>query len=173
MSKDSGTDNGEWEAQLDALLANELEPAAIRSLQARASGDETMTRALADASALRLAMAAMGTERAPARLRRKLRRIPRDQQSGHTNWYLRPAWIAGLALVPAVIVLIGPWGGQPADTQAIARGRQDLGIALAYLDRTTLRASRQLEATINHTINDPVTRNLVTVLDQQLELNRE
>lgn len=173
MTKEDEQAPPEWEAQLNALVDGELDAADIEQLKMAADGDPELARAVAEAIQLRRELAALQIEAAPLSLQRKLRRIPKDQQRNERQGYFKPVWLAAAAATVLAALLLERPGEQSAEAQAIARGRQDLALALAYLDRATLRASSQIALTLDDQMTLPVARNVASVLDEQLDLNKE
>jgi hypothetical protein len=105
----------------------------------------------------------LGVERAPARLRRRLRRIPREQSGlpgswlqrlfapPRVRWVLAPALAAALVVVGVLLTL----PRQPSQAE-ILQARQDVALAFHYIDKAGLLAGREIEAVLDGELRDPV-----------------
>ncbi len=186
-------DMDEWEAQINALLDGELDEAGADALKAQAEADRQLARAIIEAYQLQQVMAAIPVERAPESLREKLQRIPAEQESlrlaaaggsagrhaarQHAapgrRWF-EPRWAMALAAVPLVVVfgmqLSGPREPSAAE---LAQARQDLAVAFNYLAKASRATEREIEHTIGVGMRDPVQKNTVRTLVDQLDLNEE
>lgn len=102
-------------------------------------------------------------ERTPASLRRRLRRIPLEQQP-RERWWQRllaptpgPRWVLVPALAAAVlvvgIVLVMP--RQPSQ-QDVLQARQDLAVAFSYIEQAGLATSREIESALGDGLRHPV-----------------
>lgn len=111
-------------------------------------------------------------EKAPPRLRRRLRRIPRQQRALERPGFFIPRWAAALAVMPLVLASYLYWDNIH-QAREIAQGRQDLAVALAYLDKANQKASVQIMATIDGGLNRPVTNNTIQTLQQSLDITLE
>ncbi len=102
---------------------------------------------------LRAALAALPGEQAPRSLRRRLQGIPRRARRRH-GW-LRPAW--ALALVVPVVVVIGLQQQRLARQEAeLLRARQDLALALSYLEKANNITTGQISAALDTGLARPV-----------------
>ncbi len=173
MMKEDKQSLPEWEGQLNALVDGELDAAGIEQLKMAARGDPEFSRAVFDAEQLRRELAALQIESAPVSLQEKLWRIPGDQKREQRRRYFKPVWLAAAAASVIAALLLDLPGEPTAEAREIARGKQDLALALAYLDRATLRASSQIALTLDDQMTLPVARNVASVLDEQLDLNKE
>ena len=118
------------------------------------------------------AMESIPLERAPASLRRKLRRIPRQQKALDRPSFFLPRWAFAIATVPLLVVLfIQPWDVSTDDE--VIRGKRDLALALTYFEKVNRRASSEISVSIDSGFSVPVTENTVRTLQQQLGFNRE
>jgi predicted permease len=91
------------EQQINALLDGELDDTAVEALRLDASEDQELARAIIDAYQLQRAMEHTGVEHVPASLRKRLRRIPREQRPA----WQQPRWIMATAAVPLVLLTVG------------------------------------------------------------------
>jgi hypothetical protein len=106
-------------------------------------------------------------ERAPASLRRRLRRIPGEEQP-RESWWKRllapppgPRW----ALVPALavtvlavgVVLVMP--RQPSQEDVLL-ARQELAVAFSYIEQAGLATSREIQSVLDEGLRHPVKGNL-------------
>jgi anti-sigma factor RsiW len=141
-----------WEERINALLDGELDPAEAQALKSEATRDQRLAAAIVEAYQLQRAMEHVRVERAPASLRRKLRRIPGQ----HRPLYLQPRWAAALAAVPLLVismVLLQP--REPSQAE-IDKARQELAIAFAYIDRVSDRALDRIEQEVGGELTDAV-----------------
>ena len=121
---------------------------------------------------LQQAMESIPLERAPASLRRKLRRIPRRQKALDRPSFFVPRWAFAMAAAPLLVALfIQPWGVSTDDE--VIRGKRDLALALTYFEKVNRRASAEISMSIDSGFSGPVTENTVRTLQQQLGFNRE
>ena len=141
------------EQQINALLDGELDDAAADALKRDASKDQQLARAIIDAYQLQRAMEHTGIENAPASLRKRLRRIPREQRPA----WQQPQWAMALAAVPLVVLtmmFIQP-SGPSADE--VEQARQELAVAFAYINKVGSRTSSQLESQLGNEFGHKVT----------------
>ena len=180
MRENGGNDSGRWEAQINALLDGELDAAALAELEEAAESDPVLSRALRGARELQSMLGAMPRIAAPRRLSERLLAIASpsfaERLAGGFTWQ---AWLgAGGALAgvaPAVLLILPDSTGRPTATE-LERGRQDLALALAYLERSRQLARTEVNAQLADALVDPVTRNtaqaisLEPILREELEL---
>ncbi|NNJ64728.1 MAG: hypothetical protein HKP16_04125 [Xanthomonadales bacterium] len=103
-------------------------------------------------------------ERAPARLRRRLRRIPRDERRRERpswgwqppRWALAPA-LAAVPLLVIGLVLMQP--RQPSEAE-VDQARQDLALAFAYLDKVGNRTGATIHTVLDRELGEGVKDNL-------------
>ena len=157
------------EQQINALLDGELDDAAADALKHDASNDQELARAIIDAYQLQRAMEHAGIERAPASLRKRLRRIPREQRPA----WQQPRWAMALAAVPLVVLtvmLTQPRGPSPEEVQ---QARQELAVAFAYIGKVGNRTSSQLESQLGnefgHNVAEKVIENVPGLIPEQKE----
>ena len=106
-------------------------------------------------------------ERAPASLRRRLRRIPSEEQPRESWWkrLLAPAPGPRWALVPALavtvlavgVVLVMP--RQPSQEDVLL-ARQELAVAFSYIEQAGLATSREVQSALGEGLRHPVKDNL-------------
>ena len=106
-------------------------------------------------------------ERAPARLRRSLKRIPREERQRERRhqrpwgwqpprWALAPA----LAAVPVLVIgLVLMQPQQPSEAE-IEQARQDLALAFAYLDRVGNRTGATIHGVLDRELGSGVKDNV-------------
>ena len=97
MNENGNNESGRWEEQINALLDGELGPEEAESLKAAATEDQVLAREIIEAYQLQQAMEGLRPESAPASLRRKLKKIPR--QHAERPVFLQPRWAAAFAVV--------------------------------------------------------------------------
>ena len=110
-------------------------------------------------------------ERAPASLRRRLKRIPRENRerkpwlhwlfpSALPRWVMAPAF-AAIPLVVLVVLMMQP--SQPSAAE-IDQARQDLAIAFAYLDKVGSRTGNQIQSVLGgelrHNVKDKLSEHI-------------
>ncbi|MDX1461248.1 MAG: hypothetical protein R3348_09360 [Xanthomonadales bacterium] len=153
------------EERINDLLEGRLTDDAAERLKSDAEKDHALARAIIDAYQLQRAMEHIGTERAPASLRRKLRRIPAQ----HTSRWRQPRWVLAYAAVPLAVfslVLMQPRTEVPTPAE-LQQARQDLAVAFAYLDRVTDRTSNVIESEIGGTVTEAVAGNIIESVNEQ------
>lgn len=156
----------EYEAAINALIDGELDEAGTAVLRAAAAADPGLAQAIVDAWRLQQGLEELRLERAPARLTRRLRRIPAGQRpaAAGRRWPRFAAGaLAGVALVAfAMLMITTP--KQPADpvpapdelAQAEA-ARRDLAIAFHYLDKVGALTGRHIRDALHDGVAEPVT----------------
>jgi anti-sigma factor RsiW len=183
MSKNEPNDFSDREAQINALLDGELDAEATAELKAAAAEDSRLAQAIVEAWQLQKGMDDLRLEKAPARLTRALKRIPREQKAASRKaWLGVPRWAAatGLASVCAVALammmnLSGPAPGDAPSVPQVVSGpdqlrgdelraeqaRQDLVIAFHYLDKAGFRVGKEIHEVLQGEIAAPVKDNLI------------
>jgi hypothetical protein len=109
----------------------------------------------------------LSVERAPASLRRRLRRIP-SEEADRASWWKR--WLAPAAqprwvLVPALavsllvvgVVLVMPRQPSQAD---VLQARQDLAVAFRYIEQAGRTTSQEIKTVLDEGLRHPVKDNL-------------
>ena len=120
-------------------------------------------------------MEGLGVEKAPASLRRKLRRIPREEKRRDRQWsWQQPRWVLVPAMAAAAVLAVGIAVMQPRQpSQAeIEQARQELAVAFAYLDRVGHRTGDEIDSILGGELRDTVKGNLTKHLlfnEQSLE----
>jgi len=162
MTSRERKDLPEWEAQFNALLDGELDKASSDALKQAASEDHELARAIIEAWQLQRGMDQLEIDRAPASLRRKLRRIPRSHR--HIHWPRRRVMAAALAAVPLLtigLLLVQPHPPSQADVE---QARQDLAVAFSYIDKVGDRAGdriyRVLGSELHHSVSKNISRHI-------------
>ena len=168
------------EEQINALVDGELGAAAQAELEKAADADPAIARALLEARELQVMLGSMPRMAAPRRLSRRLLAIASPSLTERLAGRLtRRAWLgaggalAVLAFTALVILPLLP--DRPGATE-IEQGRQDLALALAYLERSRQLAQREVNTQLADAPIDPVTRNaaqaisLEPILREELEL---
>jgi len=167
-------DMHDWEAQINALLDGELDDPGADRLRLAAERDRELARAIIEAYRLQQAMRQIPRERAPASLRRKLRRIPREQRAMERPAWFQPRWAAALATVPLLAVLALSQMGPRQPTEAeIMQARQDLALAFGYLEKATRVTNSQVQSAIGHGFSEPVTETTVRTIHDHFDLSKE
>ena len=109
----------------------------------------------------------LSIEKAPASLRRRLRRIP-IEEGDRTRWWerlLAPATAPRWVLVPALavsllvvgVVLVMPRQPSQAD---VVQARQDLAVAFHYIEEAGLVTRKEIKTVLGDGLRHPVKDNL-------------
>jgi len=163
----------DWEIEINALLDGELDEASARALEGAATEDRVLARAIVEAWQLHQSLDQQRPQRAPASLRRKLRRIPREQKEATGRLvFSMPRWLpagglAAIVLVAVAMLLNEPAGRTVISSQATAsrsasdaarreQTRRELAIAFYYLDKAGLRLGQQIHQLMNDELSAPV-----------------
>lgn len=175
MTERKDIDTDMTEERINALLEGELNDEAAGQLKRDASNDQALARAIIEAYQLQRAMEQVRVEKAPASLRRRLRRIPRAESPA----WRQPAWVAAFAAVPLAIAVIaltqrspvpatppGPTSERPTAAQ-VEQARQDLAVAFAYIDRVGERAGNRIELEVVDGMSNAVAGSVFRTIQQQ------
>jgi len=162
-----------WEEQINALLDGELSSADADLLKAEASDDRELARAIIEAYQLQKAMDAIRVERAPDSLRKRLRAIPRQQRPAPVFRILQPRWVMALAAIPLVVFSVSLMQPEEPSAQEIAKARQDLAIAFAYLDKAGQFTGQEIESTVGNTMSDAIAGSVIRNIKSQNETSKE
>ena len=162
-----------WEQQINALLDGELGEADAEELKSAASDDRELARNIVEAYQLQQLMDGIGVEAAPASLTKRLKAIPREHKSTSGFRLLQPRWAMAMAVVPLVIVALNMMQPERPSEQEIAKARQELAIAFAYLDRAGRITGRGIESTVENTMSDAVTGTMIRTMKSQYKSSKE
>jgi len=162
-----------WERQINALLDGELGETDANELKAAATDDGELARAIIEAYQLQQAMDAMKVERAPARLRKRLRSIPRKHGAVAGVRLLQPRWAMAFAAIPLIVIVVSLMQPDTPSAYEIARARQELAIAFAYLDKAGVRTGREIESRVANTMADAVTGSVIKTIKLQNKAFKE
>lgn len=171
MNTTTPGDRGDYEAAINALIDGELDEREAAALKAAADGDPALARAIVDAWNLQKGLDGLQLEHPPARLTRRLRRIPAEQRRAG-GWSPRPRRIAvgataSVALAAFAMMMTstrsGPEPGvpDPAELARVEAARRDLAIAFHYLDKVGERTGRHLGGVLHDDLAEPVTESLI------------
>lgn len=174
MGHDPEHPAGDWEREINELLEGALDETSSEALKAAAARDSELARAILRAWQLQKSMDELQLEKAPVRLRRKLKRIPRDYAGDSRRpWFVTPRWVVagGMAalLLVAVVLTTGRFTGihpqqtasqAAADAAKMEQTRRDLATAFYYLDKVGLRVGREIHEELNDELSDPIRDNL-------------
>lgn len=173
MNSEDRPDMQEWEAQIEALLDGELSDAEAEALKSAAERDQALARAIIEAYQLQQAIAALPREPAPASLRRKLRRIPREQRKLERPAFPQLRWAAALAAFPLVLYALTQLAPKQPSPAEIAQARHDLAVAFSYLEKASRATGREIESTIDDEMNSAVTDKVFKSIEQGFNLDKE
>jgi hypothetical protein len=162
MTRDKSSNTNEslpeWETQVNALLDGELDEKSTQALKLAASEDRELARSIIEAYELQRDMEQLGIEQAPPSLRKKLRRIPREQRP---SW--RPQrWVmaTAMAAVPLLVISITLMQPRQPSGAEIEQARQDLAVAFAYIDKVGGRTGNVLHTVLSAEFKQGVTDNI-------------
>ncbi len=167
-----------WEDRINALLDGDLSATDADLLKAEASDDRDLARAIVEACQLQMAMDDIHVERAPASLRKRLRKIPGEQWSAAVFKLFQSGWaitrsgfssgswlrLMALAVVPLVVITVSLIPPDTPSAHEIAQARTELAIAFAYLDKAGAMTAREIESTVAQTMANAVTGSVNKVI---------
>ena len=156
-----------WEDRINALMDGELSASDAELLKAEAEHDHELARAIIEAYQLQQAMDGVHVERAPDSLRKRLRTIPRQHRSTPVFSLLQPRWAMALAALPLVLITVSLMRPDTPSASEIAKARQEVAIAFAYLDKAGVITRREIESSVGHTMADAVTGSVNRVIQSQ------
>lgn len=156
-----------WEDRINALLDGDLSATDAELLKSEASSDQALARAIVEAYQLQQAMDSIRVERAPDSLRKRLRAIPREHRPERSIRWLQPRWAMALAVIPLVIVAVSMMQPHKPSASEVAKARQELAIAFAYLDKAAAITGREIESTVGQTMADAVTNSVDRAIQTQ------
>lgn len=156
-----------WEERINALLDGELSQADAELLKNEASDDRALARAIVEAYQLQQAMESIDVERAPSHLTRKLKAIPRKESATPLFGFLQPRWAMALAAVPLVLFSVSLMQPDTPSEYEIAKARQEMAIAFAYLDKAGAITGREIESNVGSTLSDAVTGSVNKAIQSQ------
>lgn len=148
----------EWESQVNALLDGELDAESTDALKRAAVEDRELARAIIEAYELQRDMDQIGLEQAPPSLRRKLRRIPREQRTLRRPQ--RWVWATAMAMVPLLVIGITLMQPRQPSAAEVEQARQDLAVAFAYIDKVGSRTGGVLHSVLATELESGVTDNI-------------
>lgn len=170
-----------WEQRINALLDGELSAEDAELLKAEAGDDRELARSIVEAYQLQQAMDAVKVERAPASLSKRLNAIPRQNRKKGMFSFLQPGWatvqaglstalrphLLALAVVPLVFISVSLMQPQTPSEADIAKARQEMAIAFAYLDRAGVITGREIESTVGGTVTNAITGSVNKAIQSQ------
>ena len=162
-----------WEERINALLDGELSVDDAELLKAEASDDRELARAIIEAYQLQQVMDTVTVERAPDRLRKRLRAIPAEQQPKPVFRLFQPRWAVALASIPLVIIALTLMQTDTPTESEIAQARQEMAIAFAYLDRAGVITGREIESKVGQTMANAVTGSVNKAIQSQNLTSKE
>ncbi len=173
MTENRKPEMPDWEEQINALLEGELDHDESEALKSAATGDQVLAKAIIEAYQLQRAMEHVGVERAPASLRKSLKKIPRQ----YGPVFLQPRWAMAFAVVPILIVSVFLLSSQqPAtitttpinsETVKLEQARQDLAVAFAYIEQVSGVTSNRIETELGGEMSDAVAGSIFKTIQQQ------
>jgi len=166
-------DDEKWEERINALLDGELSTDDAEQLKAEALDNRDLARAIVEAYQLQQAMDAVRVEPAPAGLRKRLRAIPRKHRATPVFGFLQPRWAMALAVIPLVVISVSLMQPDTPSASEVAKARQDLAIAFAYLEKASNRVGYEIESTVGDTMSDAVAGTVIRNITSQNQLVKE
>ena len=159
-----GDDIGKWETQINALLDGELDVAGAEALKAAATDDQKLARDIIEAYQLQQAMEQLRPERAPASLRRKLKKIPR--QHAERPVHLQPRWAAAFAAVPLAVLSLWLALPQQPSRAEVEQAAAELALAFAYIEQVSSRTAGRIEHEVGSELNAAVGGSVIKSIPQ-------
>jgi len=163
--------------RIEALVDGELEAAEKASLTRHFAVCPDCARQYRLALVIRHELQAMPELDAPAHLLDSAVELSRQQPSSRGSWtrYLqlpRPAWIAlgaaAAVLLSILVLVLDPTPIASTRSAEVERATEEARLALAYLDKVTHRAARDLsEDVVKRRVVEPVTRGLTRSLNPE------
>jgi len=161
------------EQQINALLDGELGEADTDELKSAAGDDRELARKIVEAYQLQQLMDDIGVEPAPASLTKRLNAIPRQHKPAAKFSLLQPRWVMALAAVPLAIIAVSLMQPDTPSASEVARARQDLAVAFAYLDKAGQFTSREINSTVGNTMSDAVAGSVIRNMKSQYKNSKE
>ena len=122
-------------------------------------------------------MEGLGVEKAPASLRRKLKRIPREERRRDRQWsWQQPRWVLVPAMAAVTLLAVGIAVMQPRQPSQleIEQARQELAVAFAYLDKVGHRTGNEIDHILGNELRETVKGNLTKhILSSEQTLKEE
>lgn len=165
---DNTVDIANFEECLNALIDGELGELEHQSLLDAAADSPQLGTRLAQALKLQQALQAIPMEKAPAKLTRNLRKIPTQHRAPRSPWLLQPRWAIAAGLLALLFATTLYLPGNSQTELEVAQGRQDLALALAYLDNANRSTNSRVRSTLNDHMLMPVTEHTSRALQRQL-----
>lgn len=166
-------ENEKWESQINALLEGKLDDEESEALKSAATADQELARSIVEAYQLQRAMEHVHVEKAPASLRRSLKKIPGQ----HRPAIFQPRWVAAFAVVPLVIVSVflikslepevAPTALPDSEMVKLEQARQDLAVAFAYIDLVSDKTSNRIETELGGGMSKAVAGSIFKSINQQ------
>ena len=121
------------------------------------------------------ALALLPPEQAPRLLRPALLNIPKQERKRERYrwWWFNPAWAFVLLAVPLAVIVYLQSERLQQQEQEVAQARQDLILALKYIEKANHSAGLQVRAALDSGLTRPVTDETRKVIQQPLEITRE
>jgi len=162
-----------WEQQINALLDGELDKTAAEKLKSAATDDRDLARAVIEAYQLQQALEGLPVERAPASLTRRLQAIPLKQRSAQRARWFKPGWAVAVATIPLAIIVLSMMQPDRPSASEIAKARQQLALAFAYIDKAGVITGREIETAVGHTVADVVAGSVNSAFKSQSKSSKE
>jgi hypothetical protein len=109
-------------------------------------------------------LANLTIEKAPARLTRRLMRIPREEGRGRPRWFWRPfadrspGWLMApaFAAVPLLVLAVILMQQPQHSAEEIEQARENLAVAFAYIDKAGFRTGHEIQAVLGGELRQSV-----------------
>jgi hypothetical protein len=163
----------QWEREINALFDGELDGEAMDRLKTKARADADLAGAIIEAQRLQQVMDTLHVERAPARLRRRLRAIPRQERGSRWPVLPGPRWAAALAAVPLIIIAVSLMQPDKPSAREVAKARHDLAVAFSYLDKAGQFTAREIRSEVGNTLTAAVAGTVLKDVKSQYQSAKE
>lgn len=151
------------EARINDLLAGRLADDDAERLKRDAQANHELATAIIDAYQLQRAMSELSIERAPAGLRRRLRKIPAQSRPA----WQRPRWVMAYATVPVLALAMVMMQPTSPSVSELEQARQDLAVAFAYIDQVSVRTSNHIQSEIGREMSRAVAEPILESIHEQ------
>lgn len=165
--------DNKWEQQINALLDGDLDKTGADELKSAATDDRELARAIVEAYQLQQVMDGIHVERAPASLGKRLRAIPREQRPAPAISLFQPRWAIALATIPLVVIALSMMQPDTPSASEIAKARQELAIAFAYLDKAGQLTGREIESKVGNTMSDAIAGSVIRNIKSRYASSKE
>ncbi|MBT8061249.1 MAG: hypothetical protein HKO64_09125 [Xanthomonadales bacterium] len=151
------------EERINDLLEGRLDDGEAERLKREAQADHELATAIIDAYQLQRAMSELSIERAPASLRRRLKKIPAQSRPA----WQQPRWVMAYATVPVLALAMVMMQPSTPSASELEQARQDLAVAFAYIDRVSVRTTLTIQSEIGSEMSRAVAEPILESINEQ------